>query len=91
MYFFCVKIYFTFTNSADPDEIQHYAAFHLGLHCLQMYLFRVSPQGLKNPLVSSYFTVNIWYGQVKITSCLPNKMIYFFSTMGSKFGWIARN
>ena len=21
-------------NSADPDELQHYAAFHLGLHCL---------------------------------------------------------
>ena len=25
---------FTFTNSIDPDEMQHYAAFHLGLHCL---------------------------------------------------------
>ena len=24
----------TFTNSEDPDEMQHYAAFHLGLHCL---------------------------------------------------------
>ena len=21
-------------NSEDPDEMQHYAAFHLGLHCL---------------------------------------------------------
>ena len=38
--FFCLKIFFTFTNSADPDEMQHYAAFHLGLHCLQNYLFR---------------------------------------------------
>ena len=27
-------------NSADPDEMQHYAAFHLGLHCLPKYLFR---------------------------------------------------
>ena len=25
---------FTFTNSVDPDQMQHYAAFHLGLHCL---------------------------------------------------------
>ena len=25
-------------NSADPDEMQHYAAFHLGLHCLPKYL-----------------------------------------------------
>ena len=38
--FFCVKIFFTFTNSVDPDEMQHYAAFHLGLHCLQKYSFR---------------------------------------------------
>ena len=24
----------TFANSKDPDEMQHDAAFHLGLHCL---------------------------------------------------------
>ena len=24
----------TLTNSVDPDEMQHNAAFHLGLHCL---------------------------------------------------------
>ena len=24
----------TLANSKDPDEMQHYAAFHLGLHCL---------------------------------------------------------
>ena len=40
--FFCLKIFFTFTNNVDPDEMQHYAAFHLGLHCLQKYSFRVS-------------------------------------------------
>ena len=38
-------ILFTFTNSVDPDEMQHYAAFHLGLHCLQKYLFRGFPKG----------------------------------------------
>ena len=27
-------------NSADPDEMQHDAAFYLGLHCLQKYPFR---------------------------------------------------
>ena len=27
-------------NSADPDEMQHNAAFHLGLHCLPKYPFR---------------------------------------------------
>ena len=25
----------TLANSEDPDEMQHYAAFHQGLHCLQ--------------------------------------------------------
>ena len=34
-----LKIIFTFTNGVDPDEMQHYAAFHLGLHCLQKYSF----------------------------------------------------
>ena len=38
--FFCLKIFFTFTNSVDPDEMQHYAAFHLGLHYLLKYSFR---------------------------------------------------
>ena len=38
--FFCLKISFTFANSVDPDEMQCYATFHLGLHCLQNYMFR---------------------------------------------------
>ena len=28
------------SNSADPDEMQQHAAFHLGLHCLPMHPFR---------------------------------------------------
>ena len=31
---------FVFVNSADPDEMSLYAAFHLGLHCLPNYSFR---------------------------------------------------
>ena len=31
---FCHKIFFTLTNSVDPDEMPHHAAFHLGLHCM---------------------------------------------------------
>ena len=31
---FCLKIFFTDSNSVDSDEMQH---FHLGLHCLQKY------------------------------------------------------
>ena len=31
--FLCLKIFFTFTNIEDPDEMQHSAAFHRSLHC----------------------------------------------------------
>ena len=33
-------------NSADPDEMQHYAAFPLGLICLSEYPF----WGFQNPV-----------------------------------------
>ena len=41
----CIKFYFSevdfiLANSSDPDEMPHYAAFHLGLHYLPLYLFR---------------------------------------------------
>ena len=29
-----LRIVFTLTNSVDPDEMQHYATFHLDLQCL---------------------------------------------------------
>ena len=32
--------YFYLYKQVDPDEIQPNAAFHLGLHCLQKYMFR---------------------------------------------------
>ena len=34
-----LKIVFIFAYSADPEEMLHYAAFHLGFHCLPKYLF----------------------------------------------------
>ena len=36
----CLKIFFALPNSEGPDEMQHYVAFHLVLHCLQKYSFR---------------------------------------------------
>ena len=39
-----MKIVFNLANSADPDEMPPYAAFHVGLHCLPKYLFT----GIKN-------------------------------------------
>ena len=48
---FGLKIFFTFTNSVDPAEMQHYAAFHLGIHCLQKYSFRGFPlRGFQNTM-----------------------------------------
>ena len=38
--FLSLKIVLILANSADPDEMQQYAVFHLGLHCLPKYLFR---------------------------------------------------
>ena len=38
--FLSLKLVLTLANSADPDEMQHTAAFHLGLHCLSKYPFR---------------------------------------------------
>ena len=41
LYFFS-EDNFVLANSADPDEMQHNAAFHLGLHFLPKYPFWVS-------------------------------------------------
>ena len=35
-----MEVALNLANSADPDHMQHYAAFHLGLHCLPKYSFR---------------------------------------------------
>ena len=45
LYSYCLnmKIFFTFTNSVDPDEMLYYAAFHLGLYCLTKDSFRGFP------------------------------------------------
>ena len=38
--FLSLKFVLILANSADPDEMHLYAAFHLGLHCLPKYPFR---------------------------------------------------
>ena len=34
-----LNVVLIFANSADPDEMQQYVAFHLGLHSLPKYPF----------------------------------------------------
>ena len=41
LYFF-LKIFLSSTNSVDLYEVQHYAAFHMGLRCLQKYCILLS-------------------------------------------------
>ena len=50
-------------NSADPDEVPLYAAFHLGLHSLPKYLF----VGILNEeLTSDIFCRNkIYFAEIK--------------------------
>ena len=36
---FSLKIVFALANSVDLDEKLYYAAFHLSLHCQQLFLF----------------------------------------------------
>ena len=58
--YFCLKIFFTFTNSVDPDEMQHYAAFHLGLHCFKRTHLVVSLiQRIKNACISDSHDFNV--------------------------------
>ena len=40
MFFMYLKIIYTLSNSADPDEMQHFVALHLDLHYLSQYSFR---------------------------------------------------
>ena len=40
--FLSLRIDFTLINSEVPDEMPHYVAFCLGLHCLSEYTFRGS-------------------------------------------------
>ena len=43
IFFLSLRVVLILANSADPDKMQHYAAFHLALHCLPKYLFRGFP------------------------------------------------
>ena len=39
--FISLRILIVLANSVDPDEMPHHAEFHLGLHCLPKYAFRL--------------------------------------------------
>ena len=43
-----LKIGLSSAKIVDPDEMQHYAVFHLGLHYLQKYMYSFS--GFQNTM-----------------------------------------
>ena len=56
---FCHKL----ANTADPDEMPQYAAFHQGLHCLSKYSFLKESKGFKyeNSWTSLHEDVSVIY------------------------------
>ena len=74
--FFCLNIFFTFLYSVDPDEM-HYAAFHLGLHYLQKYSFRVFPYTFTNRIDPDEMLHFIRVYIVKVEKIFRQNIIFF--------------
>ena len=55
----CIVVFlllrFVLANRADPDEMTHYAAFYLDLHCMSKYLLVVSSLIAILPIHSSIY------------------------------------
>ena len=91
--FFCLKIFLTFTNSEDPEEMQFYAAFHLGLHCLQQkYLFR-GFLNTKGEVLKSHqpaiFDCNCKPAICNLKHCFKDSFICFFDSYDSFHGCLS--
>ena len=68
-----LKIVFILSNSAGNDVMRHFAAFHLGLHCLPMYPFR----GFKYTCTKGYKIASSPNSTNDIVSRRPNMMIKY--------------
>ena len=66
--FLSLKIVF-WSNSANPDEMPHYVAFHLCFHCLLKYLFRdfTILKGLTINNTSGYAVIVAFPGHIHLT------------------------
>ena len=52
-----------FCHNEDPDEMLHFVAFHLGVHCLQKYPFRGFQYTKGSGSMSLYY---LWRGMKKV-------------------------
>ena len=62
--FLSLKTVFVLVNSAVPDEMPHYVAFHLGLHCQSTHLGATSiDKGFRPHYFQIFITewVHVWY------------------------------
>ena len=78
---FCHDDFFIFASSADPDEMPHYAAFHLGLHCLPKYLFA----GIQNEKGIKKITVVVSQKHQNTYRNILAVYLHSLSFMDSKF------
>ena len=76
--FLSLKVVLILANTADPDEMQHYAAFHLGLYCLPKYRFRgfQYTKGYSSKIRStSTISEKVMYSQKKALYSTPMESI----------------
>ena len=77
-----ILIFLPLQQCIGPDEMQHYAAFHLGLHCLQKYPLRGfhEHKGLKNQIRFYIFHV---IHLLTEDSCKISSLVFEFTLQGS--------
>ena len=78
--FFPLKVVLILANSADPDEMQHYAAFHQGLYCLPRSK-QPSGKEIHHNLIMLHFIraswTSIWLGAQCFTNTISGfKFLY---------------
>ena len=73
-----LKIIFILTNSSYPDEMQHFAALHLGLRCLSKYSLR--SQMVKHPCTAKDGKAKqgspVWQDQTESPGLANSRSIY---------------
>ena len=68
----------TFANSEDPDEMQHDAAFHLGLHCLKGKK-RSSGKRIQFFFNFKHTPINMYNGLSQVYCIEPEGRIHYYT------------
>ena len=65
--FLSLDVVLILANSADPNEMQHYAAFHLGLHCRQSICLGISSIQMDK---GGQWTLRTYHVLFKASTCM---------------------